>query len=226
VGSPCNVGTPKAGTLSINYDAASGGAVSMVCAPGVAFTLSVSTLGTGVGTVTGSGLSCPGVCDKAFPSGSAVTLTAAAGGVDVFTGWTGACSGTATTCTVTLGAAMSVGATFAAYRTLTLTVSSTFHHEVCTTQPITGTHCDPAYFSDGTVHSPLMCPCGFFGGGTVADITCSSPTNSSNPVSCSRAFPLGTVVSLEGTPTDTTGCDTGTACQVTMSTAKTVVARF
>jgi uncharacterized repeat protein (TIGR02543 family) len=46
-------------------------------------------------------------------SGTAVTLTAVANNNgSVFAGWKGACSGTSTTCTVTMSAAKSVSASF------------------------------------------------------------------------------------------------------------------
>jgi hypothetical protein len=79
-----------------------------------ALPLSVAITGTGAGTVTSEpgGLSCPGVCAAGFGEGSQVTLIAGAAPGSNFVGWSGACSGTAATCTVTIGAAQSVGAEF------------------------------------------------------------------------------------------------------------------
>jgi hypothetical protein len=77
------------------------------------FTLSVNTAGTGSGTVTGTGISCPGDCSQAYVSGTSVTLTAAASAGSVFTGWSGACTGTGS-CIVSMTAARSVTATFTA----------------------------------------------------------------------------------------------------------------
>jgi hypothetical protein len=52
-----------------------------------------------------------------------VTLTAAANTNSTFTGWSGACSGTATTCQVTMNANTTVGAAFA-LRSYTITASA------------------------------------------------------------------------------------------------------
>lgn len=79
-------------------------------------TLTVQKSGDGTGTVTSSpsGINCGATCSASFAANTTVTLTAAAsGGSSVFTGWTGACSGTASTCTVTMNAAKNVGAVFA-----------------------------------------------------------------------------------------------------------------
>lgn len=85
-----------------------------------AHVLSVQVSGNGAGSVTSdpSGIDCDARCSASFAAdaiGMKVTLTAAANGGDsVFAGWTGACSGTAPTCTVAMDAAKSVEATFAA----------------------------------------------------------------------------------------------------------------
>ncbi len=79
------------------------------------FTLTVSPAGTGSGTVTsGDGnISCPSVCSFSYTSGTSVTLTASPDSGSTFDGWTGGgCSGTATTCTVTMDQARNVTATF------------------------------------------------------------------------------------------------------------------
>jgi secreted trypsin-like serine protease len=78
------------------------------------FALSVSLSGTGSGTVTSNpgGISCLPDCSFGYPSGTSVTLTAAADSGSDFTGWTGGgCSGTGT-CTVTMDQARSVDAEF------------------------------------------------------------------------------------------------------------------
>ncbi len=68
------------------------------------YKLTVSTKGTGTVTTNPTGSS--------FLDGTVVTLTAAPGAGNTFTGWSGACSGTALTCTVTMNADTAVTATF------------------------------------------------------------------------------------------------------------------
>jgi alpha-tubulin suppressor-like RCC1 family protein len=83
------------------------------CPPKTSRTLSVGLAGTGSGRVTGSGISCPGICSDSYPAGTTVTLTGAAGSGSSFAGWSGGgCSGTGT-CTVTMSSDRSVTATFA-----------------------------------------------------------------------------------------------------------------
>src|SRR5438128_24597 len=63
------------------------------------FTLTVSKMGAGIGTVTSSpaGISCGATCAAAYSSGTAVTLTAAPAAGSTFSGWSGGgCSGTGT----------------------------------------------------------------------------------------------------------------------------------
>ena len=75
--------------------------------------LSVSKSGTGAGTVTSSpsGISCGSTCSRAFNLDTVVMLTAKPASGSVFTGWSGACSGS-TSCSVTMSEARAVGASF------------------------------------------------------------------------------------------------------------------
>src|SRR5205823_4238588 len=78
------------------------------------FTLTVSKAGTGSGTVasTPAGITCGTDCSATYASGSVVTLAATPAADSTFTGWSGGgCTGTGA-CTVTLGAATTVTATF------------------------------------------------------------------------------------------------------------------
>ncbi|TAN65983.1 MAG: RHS repeat protein [Methylobacter sp.] len=72
--------------------------------------------GSGTGTLTSSpaGIDCGATCSATFTPGSVVTLTAIPTTGSTFGGWFGACTGTATTCTVTLSQARSVNASFSA----------------------------------------------------------------------------------------------------------------
>jgi hypothetical protein len=81
---------------------------------GANYSLSVTRSGTGVGTVTSapSGINCGSVCSANYSSGTSVSVTASPAAGSTFMGWSGSCSGAAATCTVTMTAARTVGATF------------------------------------------------------------------------------------------------------------------
>ena len=68
------------------------------------YKISISTTGKGTVTTNPTGTS--------FPAGSSVTLTATPAAGSPWIGWGGACSGTATTCTLTLNSNVSVTANF------------------------------------------------------------------------------------------------------------------
>lgn len=59
------------------------------------------------------GINCGGTCEYAFPTTQTVTLQAVPKPAADFAGWTGACSGFATTCTVSMSSARSAVASFA-----------------------------------------------------------------------------------------------------------------
>ena len=81
--------------------------------------ISVTRSGTGAGTVTSStgGLNCGTVCNVMFAAGTVVTLTATPAAGSTFGGWSGACAGTAATCTITVTGGHAVGAAFQAQST-------------------------------------------------------------------------------------------------------------
>jgi len=83
------------------------------------YTLSVSKTGSGSGGVTGSpagingqSINCGSTCAASYGSGATVTLTASASSGSTFAGWSGSCSGTSSTCAVSMTANRSVTATF------------------------------------------------------------------------------------------------------------------
>jgi len=78
-------------------------------------TVTVTKAGTGSGIVFSreNWISCGPVCQASYANGSVVRLTATAPGGSVFTGWLGACTGTAATCEFTVGGPVNVVATFA-----------------------------------------------------------------------------------------------------------------
>lgn len=77
-------------------------------------TLIVTRSGTGGGRVRSAsgGLDCGGTCSLKQAAGSQVTLTAEPESDSIFAGWSGACAGSALTCTVTLGPDLGINAAF------------------------------------------------------------------------------------------------------------------
>ena len=88
-------------------------AVSAIFNLSPTYVLTVATSGSGSVGSSPAGVSCGSTCVATFSSGAVVMLTQAAGSGYIFSGWTGACSGTGS-CSVSMTAAKAVGATFTA----------------------------------------------------------------------------------------------------------------
>jgi hypothetical protein len=79
------------------------------------YQLTVTLAGTNGGGVVRSlpsGIDCGTTCSASFASGTQVRLDASTVGDNYFAGWSGACSGTSTTCIVTMSQAQNVTADF------------------------------------------------------------------------------------------------------------------
>ena len=118
------------------------------------WTLSAARAGTGSGTVSSAavGLDCGSSCSTSVPIGTQVTLTATPALYSRFTGWSGACTGTATTCTLSMTAARAATATFVPV-TYAMTVTKTGSGTVTST-PIgmsCGTTCTRSYEGGSSV---------------------------------------------------------------------------
>ncbi len=76
--------------------------------------LSVSRQGTGSGSISSSpaGINCGSTCTASYASGTQVTLSAQADAGSSFAGWSGACTGTNSSCTVSMDGARGVTANF------------------------------------------------------------------------------------------------------------------
>jgi ABC-type transport system substrate-binding protein len=149
--------TPAQGSMFVQWTAGCSGAVprctvTMNGARSVhavfrkkRYPLTLAKTGLGAGSVTSSpaGIACGSQCSAAYDHGTVVTLTAHAATDSDFAGWSGACTGAAPTCAVTMTGATSVVGAFAK-KTFTLTISK-----------------DPAGTGTGTVTSdPLGVDCG------------------------------------------------------------------
>jgi phospholipase C len=101
-----------AATCSVTVTAAES-VTATFSAPGPSYAVTVTEAGMGTGTVTSTpaGINCPTTCSASFTQNTQVTLSEVPTANNTFTGWSGACTGTAT-CSVTVTAASSVTATF------------------------------------------------------------------------------------------------------------------
>ena len=111
-GAGCS-GSSSSCTIAINGDQAVTATFTAVI-PIPTSTLSVSRIGSGVGTVTSTnqaGINCGSVCSASFPTGSVVSLTATPSTGSTFIGWSNGCTGTGS-CDVTLNADQTLVAQF------------------------------------------------------------------------------------------------------------------
>jgi hypothetical protein len=76
------------------------------------FSFNLTVTGNGIVQDSLSQISCPGTCTTAYPPGTVVVLTESPNAGNIFSGWGGACAGTATTCSLTINSLTTVTATF------------------------------------------------------------------------------------------------------------------
>ena len=96
----CSVAMDRASSVTATFDSSA--------------TISVSTIGNGRVTSAPAGIDCGTSCSASFPTGSSVVLTALPAAGNVLRAWSGACTGTATSCTLSARGSLSTTATFAA----------------------------------------------------------------------------------------------------------------
>ena len=189
------------------------------------FSVTVNKTGSGNGTVTGNvgGLDCGATCSVSYPSGTVVTLSAAADGSSAFTGWSGAgCSGTST-CVVTVDAAKSVTANFVAKYLLTVNKNGGGTGTV--TSNVGGINCGAtctASFNDGSVviltgaASAGSVFTGWSGGGCSGTAPCSVTMSAATTVTATFTPQFTLTVAKSGNGTGTVTSDVGgISCGVT-----------
>ena len=168
-------------------------------------TLTVTVSGSGTVMSSPSGISCPGLCATSFSYGSVVYLTETPSTGYVFAGWSGACSGTANVCTVTMSAPKTVTAKFTQLETLTVSVGGS---GTVTSSP-SGISCPgtcSATFNQGTIVNLAASPSSGNGllawsGACSGTGACTVTMNSSQAVTATFA-PLETLtVSVSGSGT-------------------------
>lgn len=122
-GGACSGTTP---TCTVSMTSAK--TVTATFSSGTSSTVPLTVTVTGSGRVTGGGINCGNgatTCSANVTVNASVTLSATRVSGATFTGWSGACSGTSTTCTLTMNAGKSVSATFGAAAATTLTIGVT-----------------------------------------------------------------------------------------------------
>ena len=168
----------------------------------------ITKSGTGGGNVDSADrfISCGNKCGSTYNAGTSVTLTARPNSGSTFTGWTGGCAGTSTTCTVAANGAVAVGAVF-------------------TVNPPSG---GGGGGGGGTTGVSLQVSLG--GTGSVIG----APSGINCGVLCSATYAPGTVVTLTATPAagwsfvNWSGDCAGTnpVCTLTMTAQKKPKANF
>ena len=111
-GLPCRVGAPEQGVIELAYDPDTW-ELTITCTPSNLVNLTVQIAGGGAGTVTSNptGINCPSDCVVTVLAGDSLTLTATDTADSLFTGWSGACTGTGP-CQVTMDSNKGVQANF------------------------------------------------------------------------------------------------------------------
>lgn len=103
--SSCSVTLSESRSVGAAFAAASGGTNHL---------LTVQVTGNGAVTSQPSGINCGAQCSASFATATSVVLTATPASGQSISGWSGACTGSAGTCTVTMSQAQTVSVTFAA----------------------------------------------------------------------------------------------------------------
>jgi hypothetical protein len=166
-------------------------------------TLTISKPGAGQGTVTSSplGINCGSTCSAKFTQDAAVTLTAASATGSVFSGWSGACSGTGP-CKVTMKDNTAISANFTSNFYLSILKTGNGTVKSAPAGVNCGTVCS-TYYAPGTVVTLTATPApgqlfaGWSGGGCSGTaMTCVITVNGNTTISADFAPQILTVTGV------------------------------
>ena len=203
----------------------------------ITYALAVSRNGTGGGALTATppGITCCTIYTNwghVYDTGTTVTLVAAPDATSTFSGWTGACSGTSTTCVVTMDAAKQVFATFTR-NTYTLTVNRTATGGTVTSSPA-GINCGPTCAANYVVSTMVTLTAtpdatttfvGWTGACTGASTTCTLTMDAAKTVTARFLNQLSVTRSGTGAGTVTSapsGISCGSTCTASYDTGTVV----
>jgi hypothetical protein len=197
--------------------------------------LTVSKSGSGAGSVTSSpaGIDCGSTCAITANEGDAIALTATPISGSVFTGWSGACSGT-DPCQVTLDADTSVTANFTATHNLTASKSGSGAGTV-TSSPA-GIDCGSTCATtanEGTAITLTATPVagsvftGWSGGGCSGTDSCQVTLGADTSVTANFTATHSLTVSKAGSgagsvASSPAGIDCGSTCAITANEGDTI----
>ncbi len=176
------------------------------------FTLGLRALAVtvnGMGSVASApaGITCGTDCTENYAHGSNVALTASPGADQQFSGWLGACSGTQTTCTVSMTEARSVTAAFApVQRGLTVSVVGSGSVTSSPAGITCGTDCTESYDHGALVTLTALPVMGFqlsgwSGACTATTGTCAVTMNATQSVTATFTASNGSAQLLWDAPT-------------------------
>lgn len=189
-GAACRVGLPEEGVVVLDYDPATW-EISITCQPSNLVDLTVTLTGGGPGNVTSvpAGIACPSDCSQTMLAGATFTLTATDTDDSIFTGWSGACSGTGP-CVVTVDEDTNVQANFAPAFILDAVIEAEGVLQRC---PPLQPFCLPRYNASNSVGTLVI-------GANSAVYVCDLPPGQSsttvrfNSISCQWKFADGTYI--------------------------------
>jgi Divergent InlB B-repeat domain len=120
-------------TCTVRMDAVKSVTATFSANTGTSFPVSVTVSGNGTVTSQPAGINCGTSCNGDYAQGTSITLTATPAAGNVFSAWSGACSGGTVTCVLSMTEARTATATFVpqstgavtpTYEALTLTTSA------------------------------------------------------------------------------------------------------